>query len=386
MSEQPDGIYGIFAQRFDSNGTKLGTEIHVNTCRPYGSFWPYMPPSYDQRFLLSWGPIRPETGEDVFVRLYEESGSPVGGPIQVNDYAQAGQDWESLAMFPNGGFVVAWSSDGQDGSDWGVFARRFDSDGRRLGTEFQVNSRFEGNQFLPAVAAGEDGRFLIAWRGVDSNSQYHIFAQRYNQSGERLGEEFQVDESATPAISRPQVAIEGTGCFVIAWSSGDYESTDAHVFAQRYDEGGRRSGTAFEVSSPSDETHCRRTLRHLCMDGNGNFIVAWSCNDEGSSYAAVVAKIFMRQQPFRRGDVDGDGRINVSDAVCIAWSLFGECSVLPCEKSRDINDDGTFNLADAISLLSYLFVRGPEPAIPFGECGPDPTADELTCVSYPPCE
>ena len=33
-----------------------------------------------------------------------------------------------------------------------------------------------------------------------------------------------------------------------------------------------------------------------------------------------------------------------------------------------------------------VFADGPEPAMPFDECGIDPTMDELGCNSFPPCE
>ncbi len=39
-----------------------------------------------------------------------------------------------------GGFLVAWSSAGQDGSENGVYARRFDDTGAAQGGEFRVNS------------------------------------------------------------------------------------------------------------------------------------------------------------------------------------------------------------------------------------------------------
>ena len=47
---------------------------------------------------------------------------------------------------------------------------------------------------------------------------------------------------------------------------------------------------------------------------------------------------------------------------------------------------GTTDSADAIFTLSHLFANaGPLPP-PFGECGIDPTIDELDCSSFAPCE
>ena len=39
-----------------------------------------------------------------------------------------------------------------------------------------------------------------------------------------------------------------------------------------------------------------------------------------------------------------------------------------------------------VFLLNFLFTRGPSPLAPFRECGPDPTIDDLTCLSFEGCE
>ncbi|MBN1421777.1 MAG: hypothetical protein JXP34_23590, partial [Planctomycetes bacterium] len=51
----------------------------------------------------------------------------------------------------------------------------------------------------------------------------------------------------------------------------------------------------------------------------------------------------------------------------------------------DANDDGLVDLGDPIFQLNYLFVSGPVPPPPLTQCGMDPTADTLTCQSYPAC-
>jgi len=83
---------------------------------------------------------------------------------------------------------------------------------------------------------------------------------------------------------------------------------------------------------------------------------------------------------FLRGDVDGSGRLAVSDAIRILAHLFrGDASAVPCVDAADADDSGAIDLADAIHLLSGLFLGGPAPAAPFPGCGPDPTEDPLGC-------
>jgi dockerin type I repeat protein len=85
--------------------------------------------------------------------------------------------------------------------------------------------------------------------------------------------------------------------------------------------------------------------------------------------------------PFRRGDVDLDGKINITDAIILLQLAFGG---LPdrhsCDEARDVNDDGSLDVTDAIVLIDWLFRSGPVLPEPFLECGLDRTPDALLCL------
>lgn len=87
---------------------------------------------------------------------------------------------------------------------------------------------------------------------------------------------------------------------------------------------------------------------------------------------------------FWRGDCNGDGAIDLADAVAALSALFGAGGPPPCGVACDANDDGAFDVADAVSTLLALFgSAGPLPPPSVG-CGPDPTADALDCAN-PTC-
>lgn len=90
---------------------------------------------------------------------------------------------------------------------------------------------------------------------------------------------------------------------------------------------------------------------------------------------------------FLRGDVNADSSVDISDGIAILGYLFlGSPARLACEKSADPDDNGTIQLTDAVYLLNYLFLGGAQPAVPFPDCGLDPTEDGLSCSSSPACE
>jgi hypothetical protein len=75
---------------------------------------------------------------------------------------------------------------------------------------------------------------------------------------------------------------------------------------------------------------------------------------------------------YLRGEVNGDGRVDISDAVALLNILFGGGSVpapTPCDRA-DTNSDGVVNIADATYLLNHLFSGGPPPAYPYPEAAP----------------
>jgi hypothetical protein len=87
---------------------------------------------------------------------------------------------------------------------------------------------------------------------------------------------------------------------------------------------------------------------------------------------------------FTRGDVDGDGRTDLTDAVSILEFLFLTGSEMTCLESGNVDDDDRIDIADPIALLQHLFQGGPHPPEPFPECGVD-DSDSLSCRSFEAC-
>ncbi len=63
-----------------------------------------------------------------------------------------------------------------------------------------------------------------------------------------------------------------------------------------------------------------------------------------------------------RGDVNGNRRMSLADAMYILDYLFHGGDAPYCASLADTNFDGRVNIADVVYLLEYLFGRGPAPA------------------------
>src|SRR5438132_901931 len=191
--------------------------------------------------------------------------SPVADvQFQVNTFTANTQRNPGIAMDPAGNFVVAWTSFGQDGDDAGVFAQCFDANATRRGPEFQVNTYTAGQQFDPVVAMDGSGNFVVAWTSTHLMVGAAVFAQRFGATGTPRGTEFQVN--AEGDAQRPSVGSDAAGNFVVAWDTG------RDVRAQAFSASGTPSRSEFPVNFG------RRPA--VGMGPNGDFVITGFDNDE----------------------------------------------------------------------------------------------------------
>lgn len=93
---------------------------------------------------------------------------------------------------------------------------------------------------------------------------------------------------------------------------------------------------------------------------------------------------------FRRGDSDGTGSLDLTDAVRILGFLFLGQGTLDCLEAADSDDNGGIELTDAVRILNYLFqgaAAPPSPGPPPGPCGVDPpeSGENIGCDRYDAC-
>jgi hypothetical protein len=174
----------------------------------------------------------------VFGRRFESSGAPVGPEFRVNTYTTERQRGALVAADSTGNFVVVWSSYYQDGSSSGVFGQRYGDSGAPLGPEFRVNTYTTGFQRAESVAADSTGNFVVVWNSVllDGSGYDGVFGQRYASSGDPLGSEFRVNTHTTGHQKFPFVAANSSGNFIVVWESphDDPSGIFPDIFGQRY--------------------------------------------------------------------------------------------------------------------------------------------------------
>lgn len=135
---------------------------------------------------------------------------------------------------------------------------------------------------------------------------------------------------------------------------------------------------------PTGSLAANATSTSVTLPAPGTYQICINGTDVcGSAFAQLCCTVTFEQQ-FVRLDCNADGSVNISDPIYNLEFLFnGGPSV--CFDAMDSNDDSSVNLADVIHGLNAIFGLGPLPSAPYPNCGVDPTADALGCVSFPGC-
>ncbi|MEM7263618.1 MAG: dockerin type I repeat-containing protein, partial [Planctomycetota bacterium] len=94
----------------------------------------------------------------------------------------------------------------------------------------------------------------------------------------------------------------------------------------------------------------------------------------GASYPTVNVdgQITIAPIEFIRGDMNGDGAVDIADVFTAEEYLFLGGDTPGCLAALDTNNDGAIDIGDIIYELSYLFLGGEPMAAPFPNCGPLP--------------
>jgi hypothetical protein len=159
-----------------------------------------------------------------------------------------------------GGFVVVWASVGSAGSDtdgFSVQGRRYDSAGTPLGAQFQVNTYTTSGQYYARAATDGTGNFLVTWSsfgGGSDTSSASVRARLHDAGGVPVGVEFQVNTYTTGFQNGSSVAADAVGNFAIVWGStysGGTDISSSSVHGQRYATGRPILGKKLLVKNPT---------------------------------------------------------------------------------------------------------------------------------------
>jgi len=305
---------GVYAQMYNADGTTQGNEFQVNTYTDSNQYISSITALNNGGFVVTWVSDGQDVGDGtyesgIYAQMYDADGTTQGSEFQVNTYTSGGQSYLSITTLNNGGFVVTWTSYTQDvdGSS-GVYAQMYDANGDTQGNEFQVSTYTAEYQGQPSVTALTDGGFVVTWKSdTQDGDEDGVFAQMYNADGTTQGSEFQVTTYTAGYQWSSSITALNNGGFVVTWQSGGQDVGDgtfeAGIYAQMYNADGTTQGSEFQVNTYTTGSQDNPSITALT---NGGFVVTWTSNGQDGDASGIYAQMYDADgNPMSNGILNG---------------------------------------------------------------------------------
>ena len=292
-------VLEIHAQRFNAQGVAQGVETHVNTIDYSYQVSPVIAALSDGGYVIAWGRVVGASG--VWLQRFDAHGVPVGTETQVNTYSHLYQEQPSITGLADGGYFVAWQSQGQDGDSYGIYGQRYNAAGTAIGGEVHLTDRTGGNQDSPHVASLSDGGFVVLYEDYHGGSDsYDVYAQRYDSAGARVGSDVMASVSVPNRTQyAPDVIGLHDGGYVVVWQSQVQDGDGYGIYSRRFDASGAPVTGEVQVNTTTAHDQERASVTVL---SDGGYVVVWQSTFEdyndrshgpmGAIYTDVYAQVF----------------------------------------------------------------------------------------------
>ena len=319
-------LYGIFARRFNPDGTPDGDDVQINTITgsnqealdvavdPAGMQWVVWMSGSTSRSIFGRAynadgqPLKSETlvsggntgfrpavdlngsglgvvawegldsgGFGITAQLIEADGDLTGDPFQVID-ANNNQESPGVSLNDAGNLAVVWQSDLTNGSVSDIYGTVYTiTDSltiESVQSNFLVNSTTTGAQQSPVIDQATDGTFVVAWEssGQDGDG-FGIYARRFDATGNPLGSEIAVNTTTSDDQQDPAVAVYDDGGFVVTWESFGQDGDAAGIYFQLFDPAGNKVGGEVLVNT---ETVGSQIDPDIALNSTGNVVISWT--------------------------------------------------------------------------------------------------------------
>ncbi len=282
-------LLGLMSTLGYSQVTANGSETLVNTTTADNQQRPEMAMDTSGNYVVVWE-SHLEDGDDygIYAQLYNSDGTTNGGQITISQTTAGAQRSPDVDMDDNGDFTVVWMSYGEDNDGWGVYARRYNSDGTAKANDWRVNSTQTGNQMHPRVAVDDDGDIWFVWSDDDGDG-FGVRGRHYTSAGAATSSPYWINTTTAGHQAHPDIACDANGNFTVVWQSHGQDGDGKGIFAQQFDNTRTMVGSEFQVNATTAENQEEPSI---AMDDAGNFMVTWSSYAQDGDHYGVYGQIY----------------------------------------------------------------------------------------------
>ena len=267
--DERNGNTDIYCQVADSLGNPLGVNQQANTDN-VGADHFYSTAAIDAagNSITAWTDGR--SGLDIYAQAFSANGSPSGNNFKVNE--DAVWHWSPCAAKDSAGDYVIVFMDYRQGA-YDIYGQRYNAQNQAVGANFRLNDDSAGTWHqYPSVGMSRFGRFVAAW--MEERDGGSIYGQVYDSAGNVVGTNFKANDNTGSAyMGYPAVACDSAGNFVVAWEDGR-AGNDVDIYAQRFDQNGNKLGGNFVADNAPPRTD--QYSPSCAIDPQGRIIILWN--------------------------------------------------------------------------------------------------------------
>lgn len=212
-----DIYYRIYNPVTDTYGAETAAMVSDNSYGP-----PAITVLSNGNYAIAADLDRFTSNSSIVVTIIDSTGAAIKSPnfvgaTQLNSNLDSEADITALT---GGGFVVSWTSDvnGSGGINSDINFQLFNAAGTEIGSVQTVNGTgVNADNDQPAVVPLNDGGFIVIYDNDENSNQ--ITAQRYDSSGNKVGNEFDIDASGHN--TGPQATLMADGRVAVTFFAQD---------------------------------------------------------------------------------------------------------------------------------------------------------------------
>ena len=261
------------------------------------------------------------TGRNVMARLHDAAGRPIAAPFVAaleryengDPVTSSSEANPALATLTDGRIVMAFADDGEIG------LKMFSSAGQELMATWQANGLTGGRQGQPRLTALADGGFLVVWQddGGNDGSDYGAFARQFNAQGTATGPDFVLSDNTYGSQYLPNVTALAGGGFVATYSTNHANPTtyDEIVLARVFGANGTSSGTDLKIRPDGDVWFGNLEGSEVIALPDGGFVVLYSMTTAKPGNIYGDSDCYMRRFAADGKPLGAELRVNPGDGT-----------------------------------------------------------------------
>ena len=176
---------GVFGQQYDMDGAEVAGEFLLNTTTADHQVCPELSTLNGGGYVAVWfsdDQVGSATGWDVVAQLFKASGGKQGDEFLVPQEHDGHQPHVRVAGLDDGGWAAVWRSEGD--TPHRVYARVFSHDGTSLSDAFLPGTWGQSTEKSTDVAGLPGNSFVVVWSAEDQDgSEYGIYQRVFDVDG-----------------------------------------------------------------------------------------------------------------------------------------------------------------------------------------------------------